>query len=333
MVKFGIEFVPQRSLNEILAHTVQAEKGGFEYVWVTDHFNNKNVYITLTLIASRTKTITLGPGVTNPYQLNPMLTAQAIASLNEIAPGRVVLGIGSGDRATLSQLGIERRRSLTAIRECVEIVRLAFTGKRFSFDGDIFKLKEVKFNFPTEGGIPIYIGAQGPKTLEMAGGTADGILINASHPTDIRYAVDHISKGAEEAGRKMSEIDVAAYAAFSIDDDAEKALKAAVPVVAFIVAGSPDFILERHGVDLAKAAEIREALGVGKFGQAFGLVTKGMAREFSICGTPEECLKNIEELMKIGVSQFVVGSPIGPDVKKSIDLVANQIIPAFRKRQ
>ena len=98
------------------------------------------------------------------------------------------------------------------------------------------------------GNIPIYMGAQGPKMLELAGEIADGVLINASHPKDFEVAVEQIKKGAEKAGRDPSEVDVTAYACFSIDKDPVKAVNAAKVVVAFIVAGSPDLVLERHEV-------------------------------------------------------------------------------------
>jgi 5,10-methylenetetrahydromethanopterin reductase len=121
-----------------------------------------------------------------------------------------------------------------------------------------------------------------------------------------------------------------AYTSFSVNEDLKKALKAATPVVAFIVAGSPPPVLEKHGIDLAKADELRAALKAKDFGKAFATVTPGMIDAFSICGTPDMCIERIAELRKIGISQFVVGSPIGTNVKNAIDLIGSRIIPNFR---
>lgn len=331
MVKFGIEFVPREAYWKTTYYAIQAEKRGFDNLWITDHYNNRNVYVTLTAAALHTKKIVFGPGVTNPYMVNPLITAQAVASLNELAPGRVVLGIGAGDKTTLKATGVEMRKPLTAVVETIEIVRRMMEGKTVTFEGKVFKTKGTKFNFKPRAKIPIYVGAQGPKMLETAGKMGDGVLINASHPKDVDYAVGRIKKGVSEAGKKLTDVDVTAYTSFSVHKKPEKATKAAVPVVAFIAAGSPNVILERHGIDLKKADKIRGALKAGDFGQAFGSVSPEMIEAFSVCGTPDTCIEQINRLLKAGISQFVVGSPIGPNVRKSIDLISETIIPHFKK--
>ena len=203
--------------------------------------------------------------------------------------------------------------------------------KRVTFEGQVFKALGTKFNFKPKGQIPIYVGAQGPKMLETAGKIGDGVLINASHPKDVEYAVDRVKKGVTEAGKNLSDLDITAYTSFSVHKDLEKARQAAVPVVAFIVAGSPNVILEKHGIDLKKADKIRDALKAGDFGQAFGSVSPEMIEAFSVCGTPGVCIGKINKLLKAGISQFVVGSPIGPNVRKSIDLISEAIFPHFKK--
>jgi 5,10-methylenetetrahydromethanopterin reductase len=329
MVKFGIEFVPKEAYWKIAYYAIQAERGGFSNLWITDHFNNRNVYVALTTVAIYTNKITLGPGVTNPYIVNPVFTAQAITSLNELAPGRVVLGIGAGDKTTLASVGVEMHKPLTAVKEAVNIIRKMTTGENVVFKGEVFKIANAKFFFKQKNKIPIYIGAQGPKMLTLAGKIADGVLINACHPKDVEYAVNYVKEGASEAGKQFSELDVAAYAAFSVDKDLNKAIKAAVPVVAFIVAGSPNQVLKRHGIDPERAKEICEALKVNDWQSAFRAVTCEMIEVFSISGTPKMCIERINELLELGVSQFVVGSPLGPKVRTAINILSEKIIPYF----
>jgi len=330
-MKFGIEFVPMDLYWRTVFYTIQAEKLGYDHVWITDHFNNRNVYVTLTLIANYTDRIKLGPGVTNPYLVHPIMTAQAVASLNEIAPGRVVCGIGAGDRTTLEMVGLEMKTPLRAVREAVEIIRRMVAREKGGYEGRVFRTTSgARFNFKVQQPIPIYIGAQGPKMLRLAGSLGDGVLINASHPDDIAEAMKHVKEGVERAGRSLSDIDVAAYTSLSVAEKEKKARKAAIPVVAFIVAGSPPQILERHDISIEAAEEIKRALAERRWADAFGAVTDEMIEAFSICGTPETCIEKIEALSKMGVTQFVAGSPIGPKVRASIDLFGREVIPHFK---
>lgn len=329
MVKFGIEFVPKEPYWRTTYYAIQAEKRGFSNLWITDHFNNRNVYVALTAAAIYTNKITLGPGVTNPYMVNPVFTAQAVTSLNELAPARVVLGIGAGDKTTLATVGIGMRKPLTTTKEAVTLIRKLTRGENVVHKGEVFQIAGAKFFFKPKGEIPIYVGAQGPKMLALAGSIGDGVLINACHPKDVGYAVDRVQEGVNAVGKQFNEIDVAAYTSFSVHEDLKKATKAAVPVVAFIVAGSPSQVLERHEIDLEKAEKLREALRASDWGRAFGAVTPEMIKAFSVCGTPDMCIERINQLLKFGVSQFVVGSPIGPKVRTAINLISDKVIPHF----
>jgi 5,10-methylenetetrahydromethanopterin reductase len=138
------------------------------------------------------------------------------------------------------------------------------------------------------------------------------------------------TEGMKQVGKSASDVDIAAYTSFSVNEDPKKAVKAASPVVAFIVAGSPAQVLEKHGINPGKADEIRAALKVGDFPKAIGAVTPEMINAFSICGTPDVCIEKIAALKKIGIGQFVVGSPIGTNVKQAIDLIGQKIIPQFK---
>jgi len=329
-LKFGIEFVPQDVYWKTVAYGILAEKRGFEYIWVTDHFNNRNVYLTLGLMANYTKKINLGTGVTNPYLNNPAAIASAILTLDEVSGGRAVLGIGAGDKVTFEYLGVEWKKPLAAIRETVEVFRRLIKGESVTYGGRFVKLKNARLNFKTKRDIPVYIGAQGPKMLELAGEIGDGVLINASHPRDFERAMAQIQKGLEKSGRSKEQIDIAAYTSFSVHKDSAKAKEAAKPVVAFIVAGAPKAILEFHEVPVEKASEIGKQLSKGNFKEAFSVVTDEMLSAFSVCGSPDECIDKIRELQKAGISQLVVGSPIGPNVKAAIELISKEIMPSFK---
>ncbi|MDK2790665.1 MAG: 5,10-methylenetetrahydromethanopterin reductase [Methanothermococcus sp.] len=321
-MKFGIEFVPNELVTKLSYYVKLAEDNGFEFCWITDHYNNRNVYMALTSIAAATNKIKLGPGVTNPYVRSPAVTASAMATLDELSGGRAVLGIGPGDKATFDALGIEWTKPVSTIKKAIADMKELMEGKRLETGAQLAVKPSVK--------VPIYMGAQGPKMLETAGMIADGVLINASNPKDFEAAVPLIKKGAEAAGRSMDEIDVAAYACMSVDKKPEKAKQAAIPVVAFIAAGSPPMVLERHGIDPAKVDAIRAALKEGNFPAAFGNVDDTMLEAFALYGTPEEVVEKGKALAEMGVTQIVAGSPIGPNKETSIKLIGKKVIPELK---
>jgi 5,10-methylenetetrahydromethanopterin reductase len=332
MKSFGIEFVPMELFWRTTYYTIQAERLGYDSIWITDHFNNRNVYVSLAVIANYTDRIKLGPGVTNPYLVHPTMTAQSVASLNEVAPGRVICGIGAGDKTTLEMVGVKMSSPLTTVREAVEVIRRQIARAKGRYEGKIFETSPgARLNFKVQEKIPIYIGAQGPKMLQLAGSLGDGALVNASHPDDIDRAVRLITRGSEKQGRDSKEIDIAAYTSFSVAETEKEARKPVVPVVAYIVAGSPPFILEKHDILVEKADEIRRALANREWGKAFGSIDDNMIDAFSVCGTPEQCTEKIDSLFKTGITHFVTGSPLGPNARSSINLFGLQVLPHFKE--
>ena len=317
-MKFGIEFVPNQPLDEIVKLVKLAEDVGFEYAWITDHYNNKNVYETLALLAANTETIKMGPGVTNPYVRSPAISASAIATIDELSEGRATFGIGPGDKATFDALGIEWTKPVSTIKAAIADINTLLAGEKTEAGAALGGVKAVQEH------IPIYMGAQGPKMLETAGEIADGVLINASNPKDYEAAMPMINKGKEAAGGDKA-FDVGAYTATSIGEDSEAAKNAARIVVAFIAAGSPPPVIARHGLPEGINEKIGDCLGKGDFGGAIGLVSDDLLDAFSVCGTPDEFIPKIEGLAEMGVTQYVAGSPVGKDVEASIKLLGDVI--------
>lgn len=332
MKSFGIEFVPMELFWRTTYYTIQAERLGYDSIWITDHFNNRNVYVSLAVIANYTDRIRLGPGVTNPYLVHPVMTAQSVSSLNEVAPGRVICGIGAGDKTTLEMVGVEMRNPLRTVREAVEVIRRQIVREKGVYSGKRFTTSAgARLNFKVNNPIPIYIGAQGSKMLALAGAIGDGALVNASHPEDIERAVKLIKAGAEKAGRSINDVDIAAYTSFSVAEKEKSARKPVVPVVAYIVAGSPPPVLEKHGISVEKADKIRGDLANRNWGEAFGAVDQNMIDAFSVCGDPGQCTEKIATLFKTGISHFVTGSPLGPNVRGSINLFGEEVLPHFKE--
>ncbi|MEM3564883.1 MAG: 5,10-methylenetetrahydromethanopterin reductase [Candidatus Jordarchaeaceae archaeon] len=331
MVKLGIELVPQQKIDKIVEYIKEAEANNFDFAWITDHYNNRNTYVTLALAAVQTSKIRLGTGVTNPFLVNPAVTASAIASIHEVSNGRAILGIGAGDATTLKQLGVEWSKPLTAVQETITIAKKLWAGETVKFEGEVFKIKSARLNFKNKfGPIPVYVGAQGPKMLELAATLGDGALINASHPIDLEPATTKL-KETLSLRDNSQEFDIAAYTSFSLADTEQEARKLAAPVVTFIVAATPAIVLERHEIPEADVNKLRELLGKGKITEAFAAVTDEMIDAFSICGTKETVTEKMIDLKEIGVSQIVIGSPIADDKSKAIKTIGNEILPLIKE--
>jgi len=264
----------------------------------------------------------------NSFTDTPAAMASFACTLNEISDGRAVLGIGPGDLSTLPKLAIKAEKPVARLNEAVMQIRKLVAGEEVKksgmafFDYDGAKLTGV--TLPGKKGIPIYIGAQGPKVLELAGTIGDGALINASNPKDFAVAIPIIKAACDKVGKKG--FDIGAYTAMSIDTNEKKARNAAKIVAAFIAAGSPPELIQRHGLDAAKVATIKGALAKFDFKTAGENVDDKTIDAFTIAGTPETVKQKCEDLTKAGVTQIIFGSPLGPDMTTSIRLLGKYVV-------
>ncbi len=329
-MSYGIEFVPGNiNVKQVVKYCKLAESKDIDYAWITNHYNNRHCYPTLAMIAANTDSLKMGPGIMNTFTDTPAAIASFMATLNEISDGRAVLGIGPGDLSTLPKLAIQGEKPVARLEEGIVQIRRLLAGEEIKktgqmqfFDYDGAKLTGV--TLPGKKGIPVYVGAQGPKMLELAGKIGDGSLINASNPKDFEIAIPIIKQAEAAAGKKGH--DVGAYTAISVDKDKKKAMNAAKIVAAFIAAGSPPPLLQRHGLDMGNVAKIKEALARFDFKAVGGLVGDKEIEAFTIAGTPEECAQKCQDLMKAGVTQVIFGSPLGPDMANSIRLIGKYIV-------
>ncbi|MDD1674772.1 MAG: 5,10-methylenetetrahydromethanopterin reductase [Methanomicrobiales archaeon] len=329
-MSYGIEFVPGNvNVRQVVNFCKLAESKDIDYAWITNHYNNRHCYPTLAAIAQATTTLKMGPGIMNAFTDTPAAMASFYCTLNEISDGRAVLGIGPGDLSTLPKLSIQAEKPVARLEEAIAVIRKLCAGEEVTLpNNQFFKYQGAKLtgvNLPDKKkGVPIYVGAQGPKVLELAGKVGDGALINASNPKDFAIAIPIIKKAADAVGKKN--FDVGAYTAMSIDRSEKKARNAAKIVAAFIAAGSPPELLTRHGLDLNNVAKIKAALSKFDFKTVGELVGDKEIDAFTIAGTPEMVKHKCDELTKAGVTQIIFGSPLGPDMTTSIRLLGKYVV-------
>ena len=322
----GVELTPEEPVDRIAGYATTAEAADLDAIFASHHYNNRDEFITLAAIADATDDIRLGPGVTNPYETHPVTLASRMATLDELAGGRGVFGVGPGDRATLANLGVDHEKPLRRVLETMRVARRLWDGERIDHDGT-FAAADARLNYDARS-IPVYVGAQGPHMTRMAAKHADGVLYNGSHPRDIGWAADRVAEGLTERPSDRDDrvgraaFDFAAYASVSVATDRDRAREAARPPVAFIAGSAPDPVFSRHDLDADRAAEIGEAISAGEFREAFAAVTPAMIDVFCLAGTPETVADRVDTILD-DADSIVFGSPLGPDVEEAIELLGD----------
>lgn len=317
-LQWGLELTPDEPPSDIATLGATAEDVGFDAVFGSCHYNNRDPLISLGQIAQTTEEIRLGPGVANPYDIHPVRLASQVATLAEISDGRAVLGLGAGDASTLQNLGIDHDRPLRRVLEAMQVSRRLWAGERVNHDGT-FQVDDAGLNYEAQQ-VPIFVGGQGPHMIRMAAKHADGVLVNASHPDDYAWASEQVDIGFEQRPDARGPFTFTAFASVSISSDETAARTIARRPVAFITAGAPDAVIDRHGLDADCAEAIGSAISAGQFERAYDLVTPAMIDAFCIAGTPSTVADQIAQIREY-VDAFVAASPLGPNRHEAIELL------------
>ena len=325
----GIELTPEHDLHRLVDLGVQAEAAGYDAVYSTCHYNNRDPWAFLSQLATATESVRLGPGVANPYESHPVTLASRVATVDELSAGRAVFGLGPGDPSTLGNLGLADERGLRSVLEAFKTAQKLWAGERVDHDGT-FDATDAGLNYePPQGAdIPVHVGGEGPHMCRMAAKHADGLLYNGSHPKDLAWAREQVDDGLSDRPDHRGDFDLIAYAAVSVAEEADAAREAARPPVAFIVGGAAPPVLKRHGIAPETATEIGDRISAGEFSAAFEQVTPAMIDAFCMAGTPETVRERAAAVAG-HADGLVVGSPLGPNLEGAVDLAAEAVDGLF----
>lgn len=222
------------------AYVVEAERLGVDFVWSAEAWGHDGV-TPLAFVAARTSRIRLGTSILQAGTRTPALIAMTAMSLNAMSGGRFHLGLGvSGPQVIEGWHGIPFRRSVTRLRETVEIVRRAVRGERLEYKGVVYELplpggegKAIRSAAKPQPDIPIYLATLSPRSLEMTGEIAQGWLGTSFMPEHARVFFDHIETGARRAGRALTDLDLQAGGFVQFSDDVERLIPPRKPGLAF----------------------------------------------------------------------------------------------------
>jgi len=323
MKRYGIGLSGDFPLRDIIKYAKLSDERGFESIWMPEDYFLREAISPLTCFALLTKKIKCASGIVNPYTRNPVIVAITMATLDELSNGRIILGIGTGARETVEKMGILFKKPLMTIRESVHIIRQLLRGGRATFDGQIFKIHDVRLGFrPVRASIPIYVAAVGPKMLQLAGEIGDGVLLTAGcSPEYVKYAVENVKIGAERADRDPNEIDIASHIFYSMSEDLQIARNAAKKDLAYCL---HPIMLKLSGFSKADTELLESALKRGNFLEASKYMLDDMVDAFTASGNPNRCRKKLKEYEAAGVNLPVV-NPVGTNIKLAIETVSRYI--------
>jgi coenzyme F420-dependent glucose-6-phosphate dehydrogenase len=331
MIRFGYKAsAEQFGPSELLDFSVLAETVGFDSVFVSDHlqpWRHDGGHAPFALswlgaLGARTNRVVIGTSVLTPtFRYHPALIAQAFATLGCLFPGRVVLGVGSGESMNEVPLGIEwpdPKERFARLREAVTIIRTLWRDERVTYDGTYYRTRNATIYDRPERPVPLYIAGSGPAATRLAGREGDGYITTSGKAPELYTdtLLPAVRAGVQQSGRQRSDLDLQIEVKVSFDPDGDRALSDCQHWGALAL--SPE---EKTGVeDPIEMQQRADALPIDR-----------AASRFIVSSDPDEHVAAIWRYVELGFTHLVFHAP-GPDQARFLDLYGDEILPRLRKR-
>jgi 5,10-methylenetetrahydromethanopterin reductase len=317
------------NLRDGLDYVKYAEEKGFEAVWQAESRLVRDAIVPMAAYAAVTEKLIVGSGVINNWTRNIGLLASTFLTLDDLAPNRIICGIGAWWDPLAKNVGIDRKKPLTAMRETVLILKRLLAMERVTFHGQFIDVDGIELDVVhgrTEPRhVPVYIGATGNKMMEMTAEIADGVVLNYCVPPEYNnLAMELLANGASKAGKTLDDIDRPQLIVCSVDNDHEKAIDTTRELLTQYLAQQPH-IAKASGVSMDIVEKIQSILGWPatheEIQKAKHLVPNELIDRITASGTPAEAKKKVKDYIKNGCTCPIL-YPVGGDVKLLIDTFA-----------
>jgi 5,10-methylenetetrahydromethanopterin reductase len=329
MERVALYLQDAHDLRDGLDYVRYAEERGFEAVWQAESRLVRDAIVPMAAYAAVTERIKVGSGVINNWTRNIGLLAATFLTLDDLAPGRIICGLGAWWDPLAKNVGIERRQPLLAMRETVDVLRRLLNMERVTFHGEFHNVDGIELDVvhgrrePRD--VKIMIGATGLKMMEMTGEIADGAVLNYCVPPEYNdEALKHLEIGAKRAGRNLDDIDRPQLIVCSVDEDREKAIDTTRGLLTQYLAQQPH-IAKASGVSEEVVKQIQAILGWPatheQIEKAKHLVPAELIDRITASGTPDEARAKVQEYVDRGATCPIL-YPVGGNVKTLIDTFA-----------
>ena len=312
----------------------RAETYGFSHVWTFDsHILWEEPYPIHTQILAETRTISVGPMVTNPATRDWTVTASVFATLNEMFGNRTVIGIGRGDSAVRVTNG--KPATLATLRECIHVVRELANGRAVEYKGS-----SIRFPWASKSRVEVWVAGYGPKALQLIGEVGDGFILQLADPDITEWTVEAVRRAASDAGRNPDDVTICVAAPAYVSEDLAHA-REQCRWFGGMVGNHVADIVGRYGessevpVALTEYIAGREGYDYNQHGQAgnthAAFVPDAIVDRFCLLGPAQEHVRRLEELRALGVDQFAVY--LQHDAKdETLRAYGEQVLPAIAER-
>jgi 5,10-methylenetetrahydromethanopterin reductase len=335
-VRFALYMQDKHSMAYELAMAQYAEDRGFSEIWQADTRLARDCVVMMSAFLTHTKKLRIGSGVLPIWTRNAAVIAATWSSMWELGGkvngrSRVMLGLGAWWEPIAGRVGVERRKPLRAMRENVEAIRQLFTMEEVTYQGEFVQLDRIRldvaFGDTSPRDIPIYIGATGPKMLELTGEICDGVVLNYVVSVDyIRKAVKLVEKGAKKAGKTLADVDRPELLVCCLSDkNPAAAMAEGKKLVAYYLATEPH-IMKASGVSEDLLEKVQSIMGwpatEEDYIRASAVIPDEVVRNVMAVGTTQECQAKVAEYIDAGVTCPIL-YPMMDDIKPVVDAFAD----------
>jgi coenzyme F420-dependent glucose-6-phosphate dehydrogenase len=313
---------------ELLRYGILAEECGFDSVFVSDHLQPWRhdgghapfAMSWLGALGARTERITMGTSVLTPtFRYHPAIVAQAFATLGCLFPGRVVLGMGTGESMNEVPLGIEwpeGKERFARFREAVRLIRELWSGERVSFEGEYYRTDKATIYDRPDEPVPIYLAGSGPAATRYAGRQGDGYITTSGKDPSLYTdsLLPAVREGADKAGRRIADLDLMIEVKVSFDHDRDAAMQAT-------------HFWGALGLSAEQKSGVEDPVEMQRL--ADELSVEQTAKRFIVSTDPDEHVAQIKSYLDLGFTHLVFHAP-GPDQDNFLRLYGKEILPRLR---
>jgi 5,10-methylenetetrahydromethanopterin reductase len=327
--RLGVYLTEDIPTSDAIRLAQYAELRGFEMVWQAEQVLSRDALVTLGAFAAATTRVRLGCAVLDPWTRNAAVMATALMTLDDLAPDRVMLGLGGWTEAGARQVGVERDKPLLAMREVTTALRALFNGDPVTRRGQVVRLLDARLEMHPQRReprkIPIYFGVTAPASMALAGEVADGVLMNyLVTPAYTRPALEELQRGARLSGRGLERVDRPQLIACAVSRDREQAMDVARRFVAGALMSQPA-LMRANGVTQDLLDEFGRVVAESGFQAAYRRVPDEVIQAVMAAGSPREVRAKVGDYVDAGATCPVL-YPLCEDVRFMMDVFTDPFL-------